>query len=476
MTQSPELLRLLSHLQTYGQGDQLKRNAMIEVEIILGEAGLSRRDFLRKAKQLDIQGTTAASLGNWISCKHMPSVENVAFLVEALETVLKEHHSVTITATLADQLQTSSIRHYQELEHLREQAQDVDFATVMLEDTLTWINLSEFPLPHSSLTSTFIPVTRQHGIQRLNLLREVHSQALDNTLFPHNLPHALIMSTASIIMTHYLLEIGHVQLALETADEGVYILEDILKRLPKLRAEPMIGYTFRNWSQLEVLGLLYKSNAYKSMARQASQAVERLQYIDLAGATLRTAGEKIERLPLGAGQYESGLLRDTAELLLEFQANKADEAEKMAGQGAQYHEQLNHPDDPLLYYMGKITQAKSFVHQNKFAEAEAALRNAQESASFAIQNHKVIPGPLHRIEYLRTERLLYYTKAQAAARKSTERMKYKSIWKEKVVESQQLAQAAGLVEERQRLLDEVLQVEYDFRQLVLVDLRNNSTV
>lgn len=97
MTQSPELLRLLSHLQTYGQGDQLKRNAMIEVEIILGEAGLSRRDFLRKAKQLDIQGTTAASLGNWISCKHMPSVENVAFLVEALETVLKEHHSVTIT-------------------------------------------------------------------------------------------------------------------------------------------------------------------------------------------------------------------------------------------------------------------------------------------------------------------------------------------------------------------------------------------
>lgn len=475
MIQSQELLRLLSHLQNYGQGDRLKRNAMIEVETTLGEAGLSRRNFLRKAKQLGIQGTTVTSLGNWISCKHMPNIENVAFLVEALETVLKEHHSKP-SPILIDQLQSSSIRHHQELDHLRQQVQDVDFATVMLQDTLTWINLSEFPLPHSSLTSTFIPITRQHGIQRLTILREVHSQALDNTLFPQNVPHALIMATASIIMAHYLLEVGHSQLALETADEGVYILEDTLKRLPKLRAEPMIGYTFRNWSQLEVLGLLYKSNVYKSMARQASQAVERSKYIDLASATLRSATAKVEELPLDPGKHESGLLRDTAELLLEFEANKADEAERLAQQVARCHENLNYPDDPLLYYLGRATQAKALILQSKLGDAETLLRDAQDTALFAVQHNKVIPGPIHRLEYLRAERLLYYTKAQATARQSTERLKYKSIWKEKVVESQQIAQATGLVEEQQRLLNEILQVEYDFRQLVLADLRSNPTV
>lgn len=466
MIQSQELLRLLSHLQNYGQGDQLKRNAMIEVELTLGASDLSRRNFLRRAKQLGFQGTTVTSLGNWISCKHMPNAENVAFLVEALEAVLKELGNAPLPPVLADQLQTSSILHSQELDYLRQQAQDVDFATAMLQDTLNWIDLSEFPLPHSSLASTFIPITRQHGIQRLNLLREVHSQALDATLFPQNLPHALIVSTASIIMAHYLLEVGHAQLALETTDEGVYILEDILMRSPKLHAEPMIGYTFRNWSQLEVLGLMYKANAYKSMARSTND----LAYVDLARATLQVATQKAGLLQVAREHTETGIFRDMAELLIEFGGKKLEDAENLTQRAARSHVHMDYADDPLLYYLIRITHAKALIPQGKLVEAKAVLQDAQAASDYARQAGKIVPGPLHYIEYLHAEAALYYAQAQNVGPRTTMAHQYTNNWKEKVIERWQVAQATGLVEEQQRLLSEILQADYYFRQLVIADL------
>lgn len=76
MNNLSSLHALLSHLQGYGEGNQLKRQAMAEVESALHDLGLSRRAFLREARTLGYDITTITSLGNWISCRYMPSTAN----------------------------------------------------------------------------------------------------------------------------------------------------------------------------------------------------------------------------------------------------------------------------------------------------------------------------------------------------------------------------------------------------------------
>lgn len=475
MTTFRALPHLLDHLKNYGKGDLLKRQAMLEVESILQELGMSRRQFVRRATQLGLSVTTVTSLGNWISCKYIPQAEHISLLIEALEAVLHDLGKITMPKIATEQLQASSFKHDQELIQLRQEVQDVPFATQMIEDTLNWIALSEFPIPHSSLTSAFIPITRQHAIQRLNLLREVHSEALETTLFPNSLPHALLVATASLTVSHSLLEVGQAALALEAADEGIYVLEDVLIRYPYLRTEPMFGYSFRNWSQLEIVGLMCKANVYKSMARSTTTLPSHFAYVDLARATLQVASQKASLLEVDREHTETGILRDTAELLIEFGSKNLEEAEKLTQRAAQSHAHMDYADDPLLYYLIRITQAKALIPQGKLLEAKAVLQDAQAAADYAKQAGKVVPGPLHYLEYLRAETALYYAHAQTVGLRTTSAHQYTSGWKEKVIERWRVAQATGLVEEQQRLLNEILQADHQFRQLVIADLHKNTS-
>lgn len=220
----------LGRLKGYSDGDQLKRAAMREVQESLQELNLSRRQFLREAASLGLDVTTVTSLGNWISCRFIPTADHVDRLVEALEAILLAHDRFTLSA---EPLRESSRLHRQELVGFQAAVRRIEQANVWLEDTLVWLDLSEFPPSDGPLATSFVPLTRQHGIERLQIIRRVQEEAAEAAGLPQSLEHGLVAAKAATILSHFLLEIGEQERALEAADEGAHMLADVLSRTPR---------------------------------------------------------------------------------------------------------------------------------------------------------------------------------------------------------------------------------------------------
>lgn len=471
MTTLNALPDLLPHLKGYGEGGQLKKEAMQEVEQVLAELKLSRRQFLKEAAQLGFSVTTVTSLGNWISCKYMPTAQHVDRLLEALDTALLNRGKIKISP---EKLRESSALQEQSLHRFRQEVQDVDQAIVGLEDTLSWLTLSEFPPVASLFSHSFIPITRQHGIERLKILYEVHEQAVEATLLPQSLPHALLVAKTAIILSHFLLEIGQAEEAFTQADEGTYLLADILARMPHLREDkvvaysPVISYSQVPLADLEIFGYLRRGNALATLASQARHPAKRAELITFAGAAYQTALEKVEHAP-DRERLKPGIVREIAALRIQTSTNGSDyeEAERLARQAATAYHHMAVPDDPLLYYLCQVTLSRALIARSKFAEAAEALQEARAAEVYGREQRWVLPGPLHQVMLLRTEASYYLARIQSEGRNSSTSKLLKEAWQQKMVESLELARSVDLKDQVWKIEQTIRGLDKEFRQLVL---------
>ena len=353
MTSLTALHSLLGRLKGYGDSDRLKQAAMQEVQESLRELNLSRRQFLREAAKLDLDVTTVTSLGNWISCTFMPTADHVDRLIEALEAILLAYDRLPLPA---EPLRESSHLHRQELADFRAAVLHLDQAAMELEDTLVWLDLSEFPPSEGAIASSFIPLPRQHGIERLQIIRSIQDQVADVAAFPHSLEHSLLAAKAAIALSHFLLEVGEPGRALEAADEGAHTLADVLSRAPHKKEEMTVsvsaatGYAHISLAELELLGYLRRGNAFAAQARQTRRRAAQAELLELAFESYRTALDQVDTVPNGTTRLKPGILREIAGLMLQ-RGDNLEEAESLARQAAAAYQHLVVPDDPLLYYL-----------------------------------------------------------------------------------------------------------------------------
>jgi len=475
MTTLSSLSTLLSHLKGYGDGGQLKKEAMQEVELVLAELNLSRRQFLKEATQLGFQITTVTSLGNWISCKYVPTSQHVDRLLEALDAVLLNRGKVKISQ---EKLRESSALQEQSLQDFRREIQDIEQAILGLEDTISWMNLSEFPPATSSLSPSFIPLTRQHGMTRLKIIYDVHEQAVEATMLPQSLPHAVLVAKTAIILSHFLLETGEAEYAWTMADEGAHILADALTRLPRRREDtfaaysPVPMYSQVTLADLEIFGYLRRGNAFANLASQARRPGKQTELLTLASASYQTALEKVERVP-DRERLKPGILRELAALLIQTGTNTSnyEEAETLARRAANAYHHMAVPDDPLLYYLCQVTLSRALIAQEKFVEAAAALQAARAAEAYGRERRWVVPGPLHQVMLLRTEAAYYLARIQREGRNSSERNLLKAAWQQKMVESLELARAADLKDQGQKIEQTMRGLGKEFRHLIFNEIK-----
>lgn len=468
----PALSGFLSQLRAYDEGARLKRDAMSEVVQVLNHLGMSRRAFVRRAQRLGLAMPSVTSLGNWISCQHIPSPENVDLLIDALNLILRE--AGESGKPWQGALRESSLAHNHALATFRRDAQNLERAKAMCDATIAWLNLADFPPVSGPWVGAFIPITREHGIQCLDILRCTHLDAAEQTTGPRVVEHELLAAKASIELAHQLNITGRYAHALEAADDGSYLLSEILDKYPGWRETLVDGYmqsvgervTLHDFSNL---ALLRKARALHSLGQQTQLRAERNNLREMVLRTLHQATALGRALPGDsllkpvAWHIWAGFALDTAENMTDLQ-----QAAQHADCAATYAQATENPSraNYVQRYVTTMLAVEAAARMGKLTEADALLTAADEIEHYLTNEARLALGPGHRVVALRAVAAFWLTHAQREPAQSPRWREYCRRWQDAVSTGLRCAREAGMYDQEQRLLAQVGKVAPAYRALL----------
>lgn len=266
--------------------------------------------------------------------------------------------------------------------------------------------------------------------------------------------HGLIAATAAIIAAHFLTETGQIQEAVTMGDEGAHLLQEILQRQPALRTQQALGYPYRLWPELEVMGFAYRGTALRKLAERTTATGEKRMLLDYANISLRTALAKAPALPRDANGWYHGLLRDLARLSIHYEEPNTHgvEAVQLAQRAAAgFQDRLSEPDGPLLYALSQATLLDALLDQCDVVNAALALNEMTQATKLAQSKDRVHLGPLHQVIIRRAEAAYYLTVALHAHPQSSHYRDNLATWHSVVASCLRLAQSAGLTDQERVL-------------------------
>lgn len=451
---------LLEHLKGYGHGDRLKREAMQALQNTLDDLQLSRREFLRQAQAHGVAVPTITTLGNWISCKHWPRLENVDTLLEALELVLRDHGRLVPER---EKLLESTHSHEYEIHRFQQESEDLEQAQAGLADTIAWIDLTEFPPAPDSLPSSFIPLNRRHGIERLQTIITTQNQHLEATNYPAAIPHSLLVATAATVLSHFLGEVAQHEQAVHMADEGFMHLEDVLQRSPSLGDENVTGYPWMSLSELALLSLLRRNNAMMALARHSKAGPQQRKWYQLATATLKAAAAQTRTLTRNQHNWQLAVESDLATLLIQQggQTGCFTEAERLLKKSQRLRQNLDRPDDALHYYLANTKLALTLLPQGRLIEAGQVLADAEAAVAHARAHHLILPGPVHRLSFMQSRLAHLRALFEAEGRNGSRREEYLQAWHQQLTQAMNYARLNGLRSQELDLLNLISELRGD---------------
>lgn len=444
-------------LQNYDEGARLKIAAMNEVKDVLQELELSQRQFVGEARRLGYSVSSAQSLSYWIKCTHIPSPLNVDHLTDALLGVLRENgHN---GEPWKEMLRESSFLHNHTLENFRRDAQNLEQAKELFDATVAWLNMTEFPPSIGGWSGRFVPITREQGVQCLDILRQIHFAAAEKITTPQAAEHELLAAKAAVILANLFNSTGRYFDALEAADEGGYVLEGLLDKYPAWREQTIEGYrhslgeTF-TLLDLSILAQTRKAAALHALSHVGRTAKERADYRNMAQRALLHAHKQASRLPsnspIAPDTWRAGasITLDNAESLHDLQ-----QAFSYA-RCAQQYTKLPVAQSRIMRvqeFLALISQTEASARMGRLNGAVELLGQAEEIERELAVNLRLPLGPAHLIAHRRA--LASYWMGHAESHKiGTPRWReFAHRWRDSTVAGLKLANEAGLYNQERRL-------------------------
>ncbi|MEX1019937.1 MAG: hypothetical protein WDZ49_09780 [Litorilinea sp.] len=476
MTKLNALPGFLAQLRTYDEGSRLKREAMAEVVQVLEHLEMSRRAFVRKAHSLGIAIPSFQSLGNWIACTHVPSSENVDRLMEALDMVLRE--SGESSAPWHSDLHESSHLHEHSLGKFHRDVQNLEQAMALCDSVIAWLTMTDLPPSIGMWPGSFIPITREHGIQCLDILRRIHFDLAENTRAPRALEHNLLAAKASIELAHQLNVTGRHNLALEAADEGGYVLQEILQKYPGWREAEIAGYRQLinervTLSDLAFMALTRKATALHALSQLADSSRERNSFRGMVERTLSQAITQTQTLPADsiikpyAWHTWAGFDLDNAQTMQDLQ-QAADHAKCAVEYSRQSQSQSRAVH--VQRYVTLMFSMEAYARMGKLRRATALLTEGEQLEQALANETNLTLGPSQRVVYWRSLAAYWLTHAQREVEGSTRWQEYCRRWVDAATAGLHLARETGMQNQERRLCNALNQASMSYRRLLSGEL------
>lgn len=470
----------LAQLRSYDEGSRLKRAAMDEVKDVLKQLRVSRRAFVRDAQRMGVDIPSFQSLSYWIGCVHIPTPENVDRLTEALELLMRNRGASA--DPWHESLRESSYIHDHTLHKFRLDAQNLERAKELCDSILAVLTTLELPPVAGATAGSFIPLTREHGIQCLNILRRIHFDAAENATGARAVEHELIAAKASIELAHQLNISGRHVLALEAADEGSYTLESILEQYPGWRDMPVEAYrqsvnTIVTLTDMSFLALTRKATALHGMGQLADTPRERDNFRQMVDRTLSQAIVYTQRLSADSvlkpaawhtwttfgldnavTRQDLQQAADTAKSATEF--SRAASNQSLALLAQQY----------VIYMLG--VEAHARLHQ--LPQAAELLQEGERLEEHLTNQFQRPVAPSQRVVNWRALAAYWMAHAERENKGSTGWREYSRRWRDAISAGMQLAQSTGMLNQARRVRLAIRRAAPQYRDLLDPQVRGEE--